>query len=106
MGEERRMEGMEKKERAILVGADTGEDGNFERSMEELGELAKACGMSVEGVTVQKMDSINKAFYIGTGKVREVKEYAKALEADIIIFDNSFDAFPIAESSKRKRKSR
>ena len=45
MGEERRMEGMEKKERAILVGADTGEDGNFERSMEELGELAKACGM-------------------------------------------------------------
>ena len=27
MGEERRMEGMEKKERAILVGADTGEDG-------------------------------------------------------------------------------
>lgn len=83
------MEGMKKKERAILVGADTGEDEHFERSMEELGELARACGMSVEGIAVQKMESINKAFYIGTGKVREVKEYAEALEADILVFDNS-----------------
>lgn len=80
---------MEEKEKAILVGADTGEDENFERSMEELGELAKACGMSVEGTVTQKMDSINKAFYIGTGKVQEVREYAEALEADIILFDNS-----------------
>ncbi len=80
---------MEEKERVILVGADTGEDENFERSMEELGELARACGMSVEGTVVQKMDSINKAFYIGTGKVQEVKEYAEALEADVILFDNS-----------------
>lgn len=104
MGEERRMEGMEKKERAILVGADTGEDGNFERSMEELGELAKACGMSVEGVAVQKMYSINKAFYIGTGKVREVKEYAKALEADIIIFDNSLTPSQLRNLQKETEK--
>ncbi len=104
MGEERRMEGMEKKERAILVGADTGEDGNFERSMEELGELAKACGMSVEGVAVQKMDSINKASYIGTGKVREVKEYAKALEADIIIFDNSLTPSQLRNLQKETEK--
>lgn len=80
---------MEEKERAILVGADTGEDENFERSMEELGELAKACGMSVEGMVTQKMDSVNKALYIGTGKVQEVREYAETLEADIILFDNS-----------------
>ena len=80
---------MEEKEKAILVGADTGEDENFERSMEELGELARACGMSVEGTVTQKMDSINKAVYIDTGKVQEVREYAEALEADIILFDNS-----------------
>ncbi len=104
MGEERRMEGMEKKERAILVGADTGEESNFDRSMEELGELAKACGMSVEGVAVQKMDSINKAFYIGTGKVREVKEYAKALEADIIIFDNSLTPSQLRNLQKETEK--
>ena len=49
----------------------------------------KACNMTVAGMTTQKMDSVNKAFYIGTGKVEEVREYAKVLEVDIVIFDNS-----------------
>lgn len=90
------MESMEKKkieqddrEKALLVGLDTGEDQEFDRSMEELGELAKACNMVVAGITTQRMEHVNKAFYIGTGKVEEVKEYAEVLEADIIIFDNS-----------------
>ncbi len=80
---------MEEKEKVLLVGVDTGEEEDFERSMKELGELAKACNMQVAGMVTQKMDSVNKAFYIGTGKVTEVKEYAEALEADLVIFDNS-----------------
>ena len=80
---------MEELEKALLVGVDTGEDEDFERSMEELGELAKACHMTVAGVTTQKMENVNKAFYIGTGKVEEVREYAKVLEVDLVIFDNS-----------------
>jgi GTP-binding protein HflX len=76
-------------EKALLVGLDTGADENFERSMDELGELAKACYMSVAGVVTQKMEAVNKAHYIGTGKVQEVKEYAKALEVDIVVFDDS-----------------
>lgn len=80
---------MDEKERALLVGADTGEEEDFEGSMKELGELAKACHMQVVGVTTQKLESVNKAFYIGTGKVEEVKEYAKALEVDLVIFNDS-----------------
>lgn len=76
-------------ERALLVGVNTGEDENFERSMEELRSLAKACQMEPVGMITQKMSMINKALYIGTGKVEEVKEYAATLEADIIIFDNA-----------------
>ncbi len=79
---------MEEREKALLVGADTGEE-DFERSMKELGDLAGACGMKVAGIATQKMESVNKAFYIGTGKVYEVKEYARTLEADVVIFDNS-----------------
>ena len=70
---------MEEKEKVLLVGVDTGEEEDFERSMKELGELAKACNMQVAGMVTQKMDSVNKAFYIGTGKVTEVKEYAEAV---------------------------
>ncbi|MBR6770046.1 MAG: GTPase HflX [Lachnospiraceae bacterium] len=77
------------KEKALLVGLDTGEDEDFDRSMEELGELARACSMQAVGTVTQKAAAINKAFYIGTGKVQEVKEYAQMLEADIVIFDDS-----------------
>lgn len=79
----------EGKEKVLLVGVDTGEEESFDRSMEELGELAKACNMLVAGVATQKMNCINKAFYIGTGKVEEVKEYAEVLEAELVIFDQS-----------------
>ena len=36
-------------EKALLVGLDTGEDEDFDRSMEELGELARACSMQAVG---------------------------------------------------------
>ncbi len=80
---------MEEREKALLVGLDTGKEEDFDHSMKELGELAKACEMEVAGVVTQKMDAPNKACYIGTGKVEEVKEYAQTLEADLVIFDNS-----------------
>lgn len=95
---------MEKKERVILVCADTGEDENFERSVKELEELAKACNMTVEGVVTQKMGSVSKAFYIGRGKVQEVKEYAKNLEADMVIFDNSLTPSQLRNLQKEVEK--
>ena len=76
-------------ERALLVGVDTGKDDDFERSMKELGSLAEACNMQVVGAITQKMDAVNKAYYIGTGKVEEVKEFSSECEADVIIFDNA-----------------
>lgn len=79
----------EQKERALLVGVDTGEEIDFDRSMDELKSLAEACNMQVVGLITQKMAAVNKALYVGTGKVEEVKEFAGECEADIIIFDNA-----------------
>lgn len=81
-------------EKAVLVGVelntpDAGGTDDFERSMEELGNLAKACFMEPIAVVTQKMESINKGLYIGTGKVEEVREVADRLEADIVIFDGT-----------------
>lgn len=81
-------------EKAVLVGVelntpDAGGTDDFERSMEELGNLAKACFMEPVAVVTQKMESINKGLYIGTGKVEEVREVADRLEADIVIFDGT-----------------
>ncbi len=79
----------EQRERALLVGVDTGEEDDFERSMDELKSLAEACNMQVVGVITQKMVAVNKALYVGTGKVAEIKEFAGECEAEIVIFDNA-----------------
>ena len=80
----------EEYERVLLVGVDTGEDGeDFERSMEELSSLAKACFMEPVGTITQRMESINKGLYVGTGKVLEIKEAAELLEVSVVIFDDT-----------------
>lgn len=75
--------------KVLLVGVDTGEEQDFERSMDELKSLAEACDKQVTGIITQKLDMVNKALYIGSGKVKEVKEFAAECEAQEIVFDNS-----------------
>lgn len=76
-------------ENALLVGVNLNHDESFERSMKELGALAEACNMQVAGSVCQSMDSVNKAYYIGPGKVEEVASAIEMLHVDIVIFDNS-----------------
>lgn len=80
---------MEECIKVLLVGLDTGRETDFERSMEELKSLAEACGKRVAGIITQRMESVNKAFYIGSGKVHEVYMYAEECEAEQIVFDNT-----------------
>ncbi len=72
--------------RAILVGLSTGED--ISRSMEELSGLAEAAGAEILGVMTQNADRVNSATYIGSGKLRELKEFCQSMEADLVIFND------------------
>ena len=76
-------------ERVLLVGVDTGEEQNFDGSMEELKQLAKACYMEPVGTVIQRMEFVHKALYIGTGKVQEVRDAAQALDAQLILFNDT-----------------
>lgn len=76
-------------ERVLLVGVDTGEEQNFDGSMEELKQLAKACYMEPVGTVTQRMEFVHKALYIGTGKVQEVRDAAQALDAQLILFNDT-----------------
>lgn len=80
---------MEYRTKVLLVGVDTGEEADFDRSMAELKSLAQACEKQVTGIITQRMESVNRAFYVGTGKVQEVRDYAKECGAEEIIFDNA-----------------
>lgn len=76
-------------ERVLIVGVNINQKPQeFELAMEEMVSLAAACGMEAVGRIEQNMESANTATYIGSGKVEEVREAARALEAELVIFDN------------------
>lgn len=76
-------------EKVILVGLDLDTGIDFIHSMDELEELATAADMEVVGITTQKMPQVNKAYYIGTGKVEQVRKLAEEAGAELVIFDNA-----------------
>lgn len=75
--------------RVLLVGVDTGEEQDFDHSMEELASLAEAAHKQVAGIIVQHMESVNRSLYIGTGKAAQIKDYAAQVEAEEVVFDNA-----------------
>ena len=72
--------------RAILVGLQRNEDISY--SMEELKGLAEAANVEVLGVMTQSMERPNTATLIGKGKVEELAEMVKNMEADTVIFND------------------
>ena len=76
-------------ERAIIVGLNLNNDINFLHSMEELKALTKACNIEVIGMHTQNASGVNNAFYVGTGKVDEIKESVVRLNADMVVFDET-----------------
>ena len=89
------------KEKAILVGVNLNDGEDYLLSLEELGALAEACDMEVAGVAEQTLVQVHKAFYIGAGKVEEVKELAMECDADVIIFDNSLSPMQLRNLQER-----
>ena len=76
-------------DRAYLVAADLhGAALPVEQSIQELAELSMTAGAEVVGRTSQKMGTPNVATYIGKGKVEQVAEASRELDANVVIFDD------------------
>ena len=76
------------REKAFLIGVNINKQYYFNESMDELRSLAISCGFEVVGQLVQNLKEINKTFYVGSGKLEEIKYSASDLEVDLIIFNN------------------
>jgi GTP-binding protein HflX len=61
---------------------------SVEDSLEELAALADTAGIEVVGGTYQRLEHIQPATYIGTGKVDELKSYRDELDVDVFLFDD------------------
>lgn len=76
-------------ERAFIVGVKLQENSKeeVEESLSELASLVDTAGAVVVNSFIQARHGLDSAFYIGKGKVQELKAYAEAEKIDTIIFD-------------------
>ncbi len=90
-------------DRVLIVGVNFTPSHNsqhFDLAMEEMVSLVKACDMEPVGRIEQNMESANTATYIGAGKVQEVCEMVRALEADLVVFDNGLSPIQLRNLSR------
>ena len=75
--------------RAILIGVKLRDNlmHETEESLQELRQLAETAGIEVVCETIQPRNIPNPTYFIGAGKVEELKPLAEELDADAIIFD-------------------
>ncbi|MBS4023476.1 MAG: GTPase HflX [Dethiobacter sp.] len=76
-------------EKAILAGLETPKmEWDIDETMRELVKLAETAGAQSVAETVQKRPLSDRAFYMGRGKVDEIKILVSELEADLVIFND------------------
>jgi len=94
------MQEMEKqKERVIICGVHRGLvdvlSDSTEETMAELEELVKTAGGEVVAQVLQNRNTIEKATYVGEGKLEEIKNACQTLGADLLVFDDELSGSQI-----------
>lgn len=81
------IETKEKTDRALLISVDTGKF-DAEASLNELEELCESAGAEPVLTVLQKLNKVESATFVGTGKLEEIKEICVSQEIDLIIADS------------------
>lgn len=81
---------MQKKlDRAILIGVNSINNYHqYKESLEELEGLCLACDIITADKIIQTVNKISPRYYMGSGKVTEVKALLGILDANIVVFDD------------------
>ncbi len=82
------IETKERQERIILVGVETAEGDDTRESLEELEELGQTAGAITVGMVIQKRERMHPGTYIGKGKIEEIVELVRQLDADTVVCDD------------------
>ena len=82
------IETKEKKERFVLFAVSETDEEETISSLEELAELTETAGGEVLELFLQSLDHPHPGTYLGSGKIEELKERVRELEADGVICDD------------------
>jgi GTP-binding protein HflX len=90
------IENIYEKERVLIAGIyfDKEEIG-INNSMDELQELVEEAGGEVVLRVIQKKDRIDSAFFVGRGKVEEIRNYCEDLKIDTVAFNDELSGAQI-----------
>ena len=89
-------------EKVLLVGcklAETHEE-RFVYSMNELEALTKTAGGVVQSKIIQNRQHLDRATYIGKGKIEEIIPLIEELEIDIVIFNDELSTSQVRNLAK------
>ncbi|MFA7157092.1 MAG: GTPase HflX [Bacilli bacterium] len=87
-------------EKVIVIGVRLEDDVNFDDSIEELKNLCQACNYDVVGEIFQNLKKIVTSTFVGEGKVEEIKNLAKELEVQKLIFNDDLTPSQIRNLQK------
>ena len=87
MAQQRTYDTKKKLETAVLVGVHAQNDHqyNFESTMEELEALALTCQLNVKGQVTQNKDQFDYKYYVGKGKIDEIKAFIEFHDIDVVV---------------------
>jgi len=77
-----------RKDRAILVAVNTGNEQETRDSLDELKALTETAGGEVLTFVIQNRDNPDPGTYLGSGKIDEIRGIREALDATVIICDD------------------
>jgi GTP-binding protein HflX len=92
----------DEEEKTVLVGLvtpDTTEE-QVEEYLDELEFLALTAGAVTKNRYIQKLSHPDKKYFIGSGKLEEVKEFVDANDIDLVIFDDDLSPSQINNVEK------
>ena len=82
-------------------GAEAGlSEEDFQHSIDELAELAKACMMDPRAVVTQQMSKVSAGLYVGSGKAEEIRIAAANVGASRVIFNDTLSPSQIRNLQK------
>ncbi|EAF8409790.1 GTPase HflX [Listeria monocytogenes] len=89
------------REKIILVGVflPNKSEEAFWNSMKELHSLAKTANAEVMDELIQKLERVNQASFIGSGKLNEFAALVEMHEADVVIFNSELSATQVRNIS-------
>mgnify|MGYP006180081881 FL=1 len=90
------------KETCILVGLATQQQSRaqLKEYLDELAFLVTTANAETKKIFIQSLTKPDVKFFIGSGKLQEIKEYVKAERIDMIVFDDELSGSQVRNIEK------